>query len=168
MTQIELIIYLTLSYLMSEHLFQTQHMMITKWENTLDGYWNCLQHSLIHVGITVFFIYIFTQQQLEQSVILLLGCLHFFIDKFKVSTLYISFIKKTWAPLTLKLFRDAEETGVPMDKINEYYNEKWQNELKLDESTFLGTIYYIHEFQMVNFLLNIVPIILYWKYIKGV
>jgi hypothetical protein len=168
MNLVEFSVYSILCYLMAEHLFQTQYMMLTKLENTLDGYWNCLQHSLIHVIITVFFIYIFTNEMITYDMMSVIGILHFSLDKFQINTRYVTFVKKMWTPLTLKLFKDAAAANIPMDKITEFYNKEWQNDLKLDENTFLGTIYYVFEVQMVTFLLNITPIILYWKYMEGV
>jgi hypothetical protein len=108
----------------------------------------------------------FAGAKLDAYVIAAIFIPHFLMDKYVLATMYLVFVKRLFAPMSIKMTEDMQEDNVlDMTPTQAHkYIQDWQKNPKLDEDTFLGTIFYVIEYYAVDHILHIIPTFFILKY----
>lgn len=141
-----------------EILFQNNRHMVFKWRNTLEGWLNCLEHSILYTACVLFFTFLFLElNPFNLQLVLYTVGIHFLIEKSRVNQLWTKYIKTEPNPIQIYFDKKIYEKYGNQVNVQVYTDYMEKNKvLEIDENLLNSQACYVTEIYLVTVALHFV------------
>lgn len=142
--------------LFGEILCQNNRHLIVKWQNSLEGYLTCAEHSVIYTAFITFFLFVINEVHwLNMYLIGSVFVTHFIIDKFSIAMFWMEHLKDEHSPIHQYYYEQLNkryQSPINQQVFNNFIEE---HKIEVSEKLLNNTAFYITEVINVNLVIHV-------------